>query len=35
MENGRQLQVNLYGRAVGDTVRVQVERGGTPRRRER
>ena len=28
MENGRQLQVNLYGRAVGDTVSVRVERGG-------
>jgi serine protease Do len=28
MENGRQLQVNLYGRAVGETVVLQVERGG-------
>jgi serine protease Do len=27
MENGRQLQVNLYGRAVGDSVRLEVERG--------
>jgi serine protease Do len=26
MENGRQLHVNLYARAVGDTVRIQVER---------
>lgn len=29
MENGRQLQVNLYSRAVGDTVRLDVERRGT------
>jgi serine protease Do len=29
MENGRQLQVNLYGRAVGETVVLQVERGTT------
>jgi serine protease Do len=28
MENGRQLQVNLYSRAVGDTVRLDVERRG-------
>jgi serine protease Do len=28
MENGRQLQVNLYGRAVGDTVTLRVDRGG-------
>jgi serine protease Do len=28
MENGRQLQVNLYGRAVGDTVMLRVDRGG-------
>ncbi len=27
MENGRQLQVNLYGRAIGDTVRLQILRG--------
>ena len=27
MENGRQLQVNLYGRAVGDSVRLEIERG--------
>ena len=27
MENGRQLQVNLYSRAVGDTVRLEVQRG--------
>jgi serine protease Do len=26
MENGRQLQVNLYGRAVGDTVRLEILR---------
>jgi len=29
MENGRQLQVNLYSRAVGDTVRLDVERRGS------
>ena len=29
MENGRQLQVNLYSRAVGDTVRLDLERRGT------
>jgi serine protease Do len=28
MENGRQLQVNLYSRAVGDTVRLDIERRG-------
>jgi serine protease Do len=28
MENGRQLQVNLYTRAVGDTVRLDIERRG-------
>ena len=28
MENGRQLQVNLYGRAVGDTVTLRVDRAG-------
>ena len=27
MENGRQLQVNLYSRAVGDTVRLEIARG--------
>jgi serine protease Do len=27
MENARQLQVNLYGRAVGDTVRLEIQRG--------
>jgi serine protease Do len=27
MENGRQLQVNLYSRAVGDTVRLEIQRG--------
>jgi serine protease Do len=27
MENGRQMQVNLYGRAVGDTVRLEIQRG--------
>jgi serine protease Do len=30
MENGRQFEVNLYRRAVGDTVTVEVLRGGTP-----
>jgi len=29
MENGRQMQVNLYGRAVGDTVQLEIERGTT------
>ena len=29
MENGRQLQVNLYSRAVGDTVRLDLERRGS------
>ena len=29
MENGRQLQVNLYSRAVGETVRLDIERRGT------
>ncbi len=28
MENGRQLHVNLYSRAVGDTVRLDIERRG-------
>jgi serine protease Do len=28
MENGRQFEVNLYRRAVGDTVTVEVNRGG-------
>jgi serine protease Do len=28
MENGRQFEVNLYRRAVGDTVTVEVLRGG-------
>ena len=28
MENGRQLQVNLYSRAVGETVRLDIERRG-------
>lgn len=28
MENGRQFQVNLYGKAVGETVMVEVLRGG-------
>ena len=28
MENGRQLQVNLYGRAVGEAVSLRVERSG-------
>jgi serine protease Do len=28
MENGRQLQVNLYSRAVGDTVTLTIEREG-------
>jgi len=28
MENGRQFQVNLYGKAVGETVLVEVLRGG-------
>ena len=27
MENGRQMQVNLYSRAVGDTVRLEIQRG--------
>jgi serine protease Do len=27
MENGRQLQVNLYGRAIGEVVKLQVLRG--------
>ena len=27
MENGRQLQVNLYGRSIGETVTVRVLRG--------
>ncbi len=27
MENGRQLQVNLYSRAVGDSVRLEIVRG--------
>ena len=27
MENGRQLQVNLYGRAIGDVVKLQILRG--------
>ena len=27
MENGRQLQVNLYGRSIGETVSVRVLRG--------
>jgi serine protease Do len=27
MENGRQLQVNLYGRAIGEVVRLQILRG--------
>jgi serine protease Do len=30
MENGRQFEVNLYRRAVGDTVMVEVLRAGTP-----
>jgi serine protease Do len=30
IENGRQLHVNLYRRAVGDTVRVEVLRGDQP-----
>jgi serine protease Do len=30
MENGRQFEVNLYRRAVGDTVTVEVLRGGQP-----
>ena len=30
MENGRQFEVNLYRRAVGDTVMVEVLRGGQP-----
>jgi serine protease Do len=29
MENGRQMQVNLYSRAVGDTVQLEIERGTT------
>jgi serine protease Do len=29
MENGRQLQVNLYSRSVGDVVRLDLERNGT------
>jgi S1-C subfamily serine protease len=28
MENGRQLQVNLYSRAVGESVRLDIERRG-------
>ncbi len=31
MENARQFQVNLYSRAVGDTVRLEVLRGARPR----
>jgi serine protease Do len=31
MENGRQLQVGLYRRAVGDTVRLEILREGQPR----
>jgi serine protease Do len=31
MENGRQLRVNLYSRAVGDTVSLELIRGGTRR----
>ena len=27
MENGRQLQVNLYGRSIGETVTIRVLRG--------
>ena len=30
MENGRQFQVNLYSRAAGETVRLDIERGGVP-----
>jgi serine protease Do len=30
MENSRQLQVNLYARAIGDRVRLAVLRGGRP-----
>jgi serine protease Do len=30
MENGRQFEVNLYRRAVGDTVMLEVFRGGQP-----
>ncbi|HEY8549546.1 MAG TPA: trypsin-like peptidase domain-containing protein [Vicinamibacterales bacterium] len=29
MENARQLEVNLYGRRVGDVVELEVDRGGT------
>jgi serine protease Do len=31
MENGRQFHVNLYGRAVGQSVMLEIERGGTAR----
>jgi len=31
MENGRQFDVNLYRRAVGETVKIEVLRGGAPR----
>src|SRR6185369_7490269 len=31
MENGRQLEVNIYRRAAGEEVALQVERDGAPR----
>jgi S1-C subfamily serine protease len=30
MENGRQLHINLYRRAVGETVAIEIERDGKP-----